>query len=162
MCSSVDARVLVYTLRTRTRPETHVRAQNRLGSPVCGGRGYLDSISPPRYLLCVVANQVSPRWESDSRLISSPHSEQRCVKLFGDFCGTSARRSPIQASSKFGWKLNPPETVATNCSFIFTGCDIYGPLQTLITDGNDTRSIGIHKLLGDGCVLSVAAYLRQE
>lgn len=94
----VDPRVLVYTLRTERRPDAQ-GAQNRVGSPV-------RSISP-WYLFCMVAKQVSLCRESDSlsRLIQPLHSGQKCVQLFGDFCGTAALMAPGQARAhKCGWK----------------------------------------------------------
>lgn len=88
----VDPRVLVYTCE-RGRDKTS-------RSPGRTGESRLQ-YSTVLYLFCVVEHQVTLRWQSDTRPIYDHRSQRRCVKLFGDFGGSSARLIPSQAEHKW-------------------------------------------------------------
>lgn len=107
LCSRVDVRVHVYTLRTIGRDKNPTGSrQTRESLTATDATVLTASPSPPSYTLCVVANQVSPCWELDSHLISCLHLDQKCVKLFGDFCGT---RNKFQVQMEKKSDRNSPD-----------------------------------------------------
>lgn len=94
LCSSVDPRVLVYTLRTGGQDKTPRDPEQTRESSLQRTPGILTASTTPVVVIIhwrkKKKTSLSLQGIGLSRVISVLHSEQKCVKLFSDFFGTSA------------------------------------------------------------------------